>query len=128
HAVSQHTDYFSNYSINTAHLLSCIRHLNYSPYKTKSTIYFPQIKNFPLNTELEATITLVNSDGETGNYLQSVTPSTEAITVRMHHSFVQLPDKNYEPRVFDARSSFIEISWFDYGTPVYEPIDKYFII
>ena len=96
--------------------------------KTRSAIYLPQSKNFPQNTELEATITLVNNDGETGNYLQSVTPSAEAITVRMHHSFVQLPDNNYEPRVFDARSSFIDISFFDYSTPVSEPIDKYFII
>jgi len=27
--------------------------------------------------------------------VQSVTPSPEAITVRMHHSFVELPDNNY---------------------------------
>jgi hypothetical protein len=57
-----------------------------------------------------------------------VTPDAETFTVRMHHSFVQLPDKNYEPRVFDPRSSFIPISFFDYSTPVSEPIDKYFII
>ena len=46
----------------------------------------------------------------------------------MHHSFVQLPDRDYQPRVFDPRSSFIPISFFDYSTPVSEPIDKYFII
>lgn len=100
----------------------------YSLDKTRSTIYLPGTKNFPLNTELEATITLVNNDGITGNYVQSVTPSAEAITLRMHHSFVQLPDNNYQPRLFDARSSFIPTSFFDYSTPVSEPIDKYFII
>ena len=46
----------------------------------------------------------------------------------MHHCFVQLPDNNYQPRVLDPRSSFIDISYFDYSTPVSEPISKYFII
>ena len=52
----------------------------------------------------------------------------EAITLRMHHSFVQLPDNNYKPRVFDPRSSFIPVSFFDYSTPVAEPIEKFYAI
>ena len=75
--------------------------------KTRSAIYLERTKNFPLNTEIEATITLTNADGTLGNFVQSVTPSAEAITLRMHHSFVQLPDNDYQPRAFDARSSFI---------------------
>ena len=100
----------------------------YTLDKTRSAIYLPAIKNFPLNTELEATITLVNADGITGNYVQSVTPSPEAITLRMHHSFVQLPDNGYTPRIFDPRSGFIPISYFDYSTPVAEPIEKFYAI
>ena len=46
----------------------------------------------------------------------------------MHHSFVQLPDNDYKPRVFDPRSSFIPISYFDYSTPVSEPIEKFYIM
>jgi hypothetical protein len=45
----------------------------------------------------------------------------------MHHSFVQLPDNDYQPRVFDPRSSYFDISYMDYSTPVSEPINKYFI-
>ena len=101
---------------------------NYTLDKSRSAIYLPRTKNFPLNTEFETTVTFTNSDGNTGNYVQSVTPSSEAITLRMHHSFVQLPDNNYKPRVFDPRSSFIAISFFDYSTPVSEPIEKFFII
>ncbi len=96
--------------------------------KTRSAIYLERTKNFPLNTEIEATITLTNADGAVGSFVQSVTPSAEAITLRMHHSFVQLPDSDYQPRVFDARSSFINISYFDYSAPVSEPVDKNFII
>jgi hypothetical protein len=70
---------------------------------------------------------LYNNSGNAGNYIAAVAPSTEAITLRMHHSFVQLPDNNYKPRVFDPRSSFFDISYYDYSTPVSEPIIKYFI-
>lgn len=101
---------------------------NFSFDKTRSAIYFERTKNFPLNTEIEATITLVNTDGTIGSYVQSVTPSPDAITVRMHHSFIQLPGAGYKPRVFDPRSSFINISYFDYSTPVSENIEKNFII
>jgi len=95
---------------------------------TRSAMYLPRTKNFPLNTEMEATITFVNKDGKTGAYINSVAPAAEAVTIRMHHSFVQLPDDKYIPRKYDARSPFITSSYFDYSTPVAEPIQKDFII
>jgi hypothetical protein len=128
HALVDATDFLLRDAMKVSNRIRSMKQGNYTLDKTRSAIYLPQSKNFPQNTELEATISFVNNDGEVGNFVQSVTPSTEAITVRMHHSFVQLPDKNYQPRVFDARSSFINISYFDYSTPVSEPIDKYFII
>ncbi|MFT4153247.1 zinc-dependent metalloprotease [Parafilimonas sp.] len=107
-----------------------IRNMNQGSYNispSRCALYLPYTKNFPLNTEIEATITFTNEDGKTGNYVNAVTPSPEAITLRMHHSFVQLPDNNYKPRAFDPRSSFFNISYADYSTPVSEPIQKYFI-
>jgi len=100
---------------------------SYSLDKSRSAIYLPRTKDFPLNSEFETTITFINSDGNTGNYVNSVTPSSEAITLRMHHSFVQLPDNNYKPRIFDPRSSYGPISFYDYSTPVSEPLEKLFI-
>ena len=91
-------------------------------------MYWPRTKNFPLNTEVETTITFANTDGQTGNYVQSVTPSPEAITLRLHQSFVQLPDDGYKKRVFDPRSSFIPLNYFDFSTPVAEPIEKFYVI
>ncbi|MEI9809424.1 MAG: DUF5117 domain-containing protein [Bacteroidota bacterium] len=125
HALVDITDFLLRDAMKAGNRLRSMRQGNYNVDKTRSAIYLPQSKNFPQNTELEATITLVNTDGETGNYVNSVTPSTEAITVRMHHSFIQLPDNNYKPRVLDTRSSFIDISYFDYSTPVAEPIEKH---
>jgi Met-zincin/Domain of unknown function (DUF5117) len=128
HVLVDATDFLLRDAMKAGNRIKGMRQGNYSFDKSRSAIYLPQSKNFPQNTELEATITLVNTDGEAGNYVRSVTPSAEAITLRMHHSFVQLPDNNYQPRVFDARSSFINTSYFDYSTPVAEPIEKHFII
>ncbi len=95
---------------------------------TRSAMYLAGTKNFPLNTEFEASVTFITKDVTPGDYVASVAPSGDAVTLRIHHSFVQLPDNNYQPRAFDARSGFIPLSYFDYSTPVTEPLHKSFII
>ena len=95
---------------------------------SRSAVYLPRTKNFVLNSEFETTVTFVNKDGKPGNFVTTVTPAAEAITLRMHHSFMQLPDSNFETRLYDARSPFIVNAYFDYSTPVTEPIQKNFII
>ena len=105
------TEFILRDAMEAANRIRNMKQGNYTFDKSRSAIYLPRTKNFPQNTEIEATITLINNDGNVGDYVQSVTPSPEAITLRMHHSFVQLPDNDYEPRVFDARSSFIPISF-----------------
>ena len=97
----------------------------YKLEESRSAIYLPRCKSFPKNTELEATITFV---GEAkGQWIRSVTPTPDAVSVRMHHSFVELPDSGYEPRHYDPRSGFISTSYFDYATPIDQPIVKRFI-
>jgi hypothetical protein len=91
---------------------------------TRCALYLPRTKNFPLNTEVEATLTFAGD--EPGQWVKDVTPSPESITVREHHSFVQLPPPGYKPRVYDPRSSFFGISYMDYATPISEPIVKRF--
>ncbi|MES2647651.1 MAG: zinc-dependent metalloprotease [Bacteroidota bacterium] len=122
------TEFLLRDAMKVANRLRAQKQGSYSIDKTRSAIYPERTKNFPLNTELEASITFVNSDGTTGNYISSVAPTTDAITVRMHHSFVQLPDSNYEKRFFDPRSGFYNISYFDYSSPVAEPISKYLAV
>ncbi|MBK6991799.1 MAG: zinc-dependent metalloprotease [Chitinophagaceae bacterium] len=122
------TDFLLRDAMRVSNRLRSNQQGSYSIDKSRSVMYLPRTKNFPQNSEFETTITLVNNDGTTGNYVNSVTPSSEAITLRMHHSFVQLPDNDYEPRVFDPRSSFIPISYYDYSTPIVEPIEKMYIM
>ncbi len=93
---------------------------------SRTAIYTPRTKNFPKNTEFEATLTFTGGQ-DAGRYVASVTPSTEAITLRQHHSFVELPDNQYTPRVFDSRSGFYATSFYDYASPVSEPMLKQFI-
>ena len=90
----------------------------------RCAFYLARTKNFPLNTEVEATLTFAGD--HPGQWVKDVTPSPESITVREHHSFVQLPPAGYKPRAYDPRSSFFGISYMDYSTPISEPIVKRF--
>jgi hypothetical protein len=89
---------------------------------SRSGLYFPMTKNFPQNTEVEATITLTGN--ATGAYLRSVTPTPDAVTVRQRHSFIELPDDAYTPRAFDPRAGYGSISYMDFTSPISEPIVK----
>ena len=93
--------------------------------KSRSAVSLERTKAFPKNIELDIMLTFVGDP--TGNLVHSVTPSPEAITVHQHHSFVALPDLNYNPRVFDPRSGSNAITFYDYTTPVNEPTKKQYI-
>ena len=98
---------------------------SYKVDPNRSAIYLPMCKGFPKNTELEATITF--SGQAKGGFIRSVTPTPDAITVRMHHSFIELPDANYQPRKFDPRSGYNLMSYADYATPIQDNLVKRFI-
>lgn len=94
--------------------------------KSRSALSLERTKAFPENVEFEALLTF---EGEPkGRTLQSVAPDAKKLSVIQHHSFVKLPDDNYQKRLFDPRSGAISISYLDYSTPVYEPIEKKFAI
>ena len=122
------TSFLMRDAMQVANRLQNTKQGNYNIDASRSAMYLQRTKNFPLNTEFETTITFVTKDVRPGNFVSSVTPSADAVTLRMHHSFIHLPDNNYKLRLFDARSSFIPVSYFDYSTPVAEPIEKHFII
>jgi hypothetical protein len=127
HALVDATAFLMRDAMQVANRLRRMQQGNFAIDSSRSAIYLPSTKNFPLNTEIEASVTFGNTDGVVGGFVQTVTPASNAITLRMHHSFVQLPDNNYKPRIFDPRSSYIPVSYFDYSTPVSEPIEKFMI-
>lgn len=93
---------------------------------SRSALYLPRTKNFPQNTEFEATLTFTGGE-DAGRFVREVAPDAQALTLRQHHSFIQLPDNKYKPREADPRAGFFGISYFDYATPVDENIEKRFI-
>ncbi len=99
---------------------------NYSIDASKSALALERTKAFPKNVEFEAMLTFKGQP--TGRNLRSVTPTSSLVTVIQHHSFVELPDDNYKPRVFDPRSGAISMSYMDYATPIQESITKRFVI
>ncbi|MAR43281.1 MAG: peptidase [Flavobacteriaceae bacterium] len=94
--------------------------------ENRSAIFLERTKNFPKNTEFDVMLTF--SGIPTGKLLQTVTPSPKSVTVHQHHSFVELPDKNYIPREFDPRSGANGLHFFDYSTPVNETTKKTYIL
>ena len=97
----------------------------YKPDKSRSVVHESMTRNFPKNTELEAMLTFTGKPK--GGYVRDVVPSPEAITVRQRHSFIELPDEKYKPRVLDPRCGYFEISYKDYASAIDEPIVKKFI-
>jgi len=119
----------SDFYLRDAHdVIGTLKRTNQGAYKldnSRSAFYLPRTKNFPQNTEVEAMLTFTGDSP--GGFVRQVVPTPEAITVRQHHSFIQLPDDNYKLRAFDPRAGFFGISFMDYATPISEPIRKRFI-
>lgn len=122
HALVDATDFFLRDDHGIPAALRRSKQGTYHLEAGRCAIYLPLTKNFPLNTEVEAMLTFAGD--EPGRWVRDVTPSPESITVREHHSFVQLPPPGYKPRAYDPRGSFFGIAYLDYATPINEPIVK----
>ena len=97
----------------------------YKVDKKRSAIWIDRTKSFPDNSEFEAILTFAG-EGK-GGWIRSVTPDADAVTVRVHHSFVRLPDDAYKPREFHPYSGFGSVSFYDYASPIEEPLMKRYI-
>ncbi|MBX7060891.1 MAG: zinc-dependent metalloprotease [Pyrinomonadaceae bacterium] len=100
---------------------------NYSFDESRSALYLPNTKGFPLNTEVEATVT-VSSSSSPKFLINQVAPMGKHVTVRERQSFVQLPDDKYKPRRFDPRTGALNISFYDYGTDINQDLEERWII
>ena len=98
---------------------------SYSVDASRSAIWPEGTKAFPKNTEVEALITLKGQP--TGRQLRTVVPSAEAVSVRVRHSFVQLPDDNFKARTFFPNSGYFPLSFSDYATPITDPLKQQYI-
>ena len=89
---------------------------DFKPDASRSAIYMANTKAFPDNSEIEAIVTYTGQ--ATGQQLPTVTPDQQTISVHLHHSFIRLPDDDYEPMRFEPRSGFGGRDFQDYATEV----------
>ncbi|PYP83506.1 MAG: hypothetical protein DMF61_23075 [Blastocatellia bacterium AA13] len=94
-----------------------LRRRNEGVYKldpARSGIYPARTRTFPQNTEIEATVTYTSDNP--GRLISRVAPEPGALTIRLHHSFVQLPE-GYRPRAADPRIGALALSFKNYSAP-----------
>ena len=92
---------------------------------SRNVLWLENTKAFPKNVEFESLLTFIGEPK--GKNIVSVSPDANSISVRQHIGFIELPDDNYSPRIFNAKSGSFPMSYMDYSTPVWEPIKKQFI-
>jgi len=92
---------------------------------SRNVLWLENTKAFPKNVEFESLLTFIGEPK--GKNIVSVSPDANSISVRQHIGFIELPDDNYSPRIFNAKSGSFPMSFMDYSTPVWEPIKKQFI-
>jgi hypothetical protein len=119
----------SNFFLRDAHnVIGRLRQTQQGAYKldpSRSAFYLDRTKNFPQNTEVEITLTFTSD--QPGRLVATVAPSPDSLTLRQHHSFVELPGPGYTPRAHDPRAGYFGIRYFDYATPIDRPIEQRFI-
>ncbi|HEX8472328.1 MAG TPA: zinc-dependent metalloprotease [Brevundimonas sp.] len=73
-------------------------------------------RDFPENLEMEARLTFaVDSPG---TELSRIAPEPRLATFTVRHSFIKLPDNNYQPRDFDPRTGAFATNVTDFSAPL----------
>lgn len=93
--------------------------------KSRSAAVPDMLKAFPRNTELEARITFTSDSP--GRFVRDVAADPNAVTLRVRHSLIQLPDPGYTPRAFHTGSGYMMHSYRDYAVPIGEEIVQRYI-
>jgi hypothetical protein len=94
--------------------------------ESRSAFHLPRTRGFPRNTEVETIITFT-TDEDPGQLLSQVTPTAQSLSVRQHHSFVELPDAKYKMRRMDPRVGAYGIEYYDFASPFSTPIEQKFV-
>jgi hypothetical protein len=104
---------------------SARRRLRASGIDSRRT-FIEKVKAFPTNIEAKVLITYRPRGG--GGLILPGGPTIpiggdsdeSGVTVMLHHSLIDLPDKPMRPRRYDDRVGFFSVSFEDYGSPKQE--------
>ncbi|HEY6551886.1 MAG TPA: zinc-dependent metalloprotease, partial [Vicinamibacteria bacterium] len=92
---------------------------------SRSALHFERTGAFPRNTEIEALLTFTASDAAAP--ARNVSPDGRTLSLRVHHTFLKLPDPGYTPRRLDPRIGFIPQRHLDHTAPYTEPIERFLV-
>jgi hypothetical protein len=120
------TDFFLSDAHQAAVSLAEGKQGRYHVDLSRSAIYLPRTRNFPENTDVESTLSLVSE--EPSELVGTVTPDPRAVTVHEHFSFIQAPPAGFHGRPYDPRSGYFGISYMDFASPVDVPIVQRYIV
>jgi hypothetical protein len=95
---------------------------SYKLDKNTSVVIPDEMHAFPQNIEFESWLSFTGE--ATGEYLKQMPLNKDVLSMRQHISMVALPDAGYKPRVYHPFSGYFDMSFFDYATPIYSPIEK----
>jgi hypothetical protein len=122
---------FSDFIMRDTHNVSSRLGAGYRFDRTRSVVNLEDTKGFPKNSEIDVTSTFINEGGaggrgggagQQGGRVGDVAPNASAVTLRQHHSIIELPDDGYTPRVADPRSGYGSGGYADYAVPLGEDL------
>jgi hypothetical protein len=90
----------------------------------RSALQFEGSGAFPRNTELEAVLTFTSEAPPPP--VAAVLPDGRTLSLRVHHTFLALPEPGYTPRPLDPRIGFIPLPYKDHTAPFTEPLERHF--
>jgi hypothetical protein len=128
-------------------LAARLRPGTYKLDEKRSSVYRPGTFNFPKNTEIEVELTYVlqqqagppeggaapgpGADFGGARFFEGVADvaaAGEAASLRIHHSFIELPDDGYRPRFDDPRAGYITGSYQERSARLQEPLERRFVL
>lgn len=111
--------------------------------ESRSAVHMPGVLNFPKNTELEVELTYAlqqqagppqggAAPGPGQNFagggffegVRNVAATRDAASIRVHHTFAELPDDDYQTRDFDPRAGFFGPEYQDRSAALGTPLEK----
>jgi hypothetical protein len=106
------TRHFSSDHVGVIQRLRSANQGSFSLDHERSTVYQRHTRGFPTNTEVEVSLTFTSDNP--GSLVRSHAPDGRSITLRQHHSLVQLPDNDYQPRRGDPHIGVFGVRYYDF--------------
>jgi hypothetical protein len=122
------TDFFLRDWTDVIGTLAGANQGTYALARDRSTFYDAYTRSFERNTEVDVQLTFTTA-GRPGPIVSQILPDGRAVTLRVHHSFMALPDQPtaYRPRLADPRVNFGALTFKDFGQPLQGSLDQRWI-